>query len=135
MELETIFIYLSSQKKRHMNCYNHTETVALGICKHCNKGICRDCLTDLGDGLACTATCVDEVQRVNDLIKRNLNATKNSNRNYNVTAFFYAGLGVLFLVSSFLILSRIDPILVTMGLFFIGYAAYLIYSKNKINKK
>lgn len=118
-----------------MNCYNHTETVALGICKHCNKGICRDCLTDLGDGLACTATCVDEVKSLNETIHKNINASKSTGRNYNAAALFYAAMGLVFILTSLIVFARKDPFTITMGSLFLAYAAYLIYSKNKINKK
>ena len=40
-----------------MNCYLHPETVAVGSCKHCCKGVCASCAVDTGVGLACTMAC------------------------------------------------------------------------------
>lgn len=80
-----------------MKCYNHPETDAIGICKNCNKGLCKNCLTEIENGLACTATCVEEVKQVNSLINRNKQsfsiASKASSRN----AIIYGIMGLAFL--------------------------------------
>ena len=34
-----------------MNCYNHQSSAAVGLCKHCGKGLCAACTVDLGHGL------------------------------------------------------------------------------------
>ena len=39
-----------------MNCYNHAETSAVGICKHCSKALCHECMTDTGV-VACRSAC------------------------------------------------------------------------------
>ena len=54
-----------------MKCFNHPQVDAIGICKNCNKGLCRDCLTELENGIACTSTCVEELKQINNLINRN----------------------------------------------------------------
>jgi len=54
-----------------MDCFNHIDRPAVGICKHCNKGLCPDCSTDTGAGIACTATRIEEVESVNRLIASN----------------------------------------------------------------
>lgn len=53
-----------------MKCYNHPEVDAVGTCKNCCKGICRDCLTDTYKGLACTATCIEDTVFLNTLIEK-----------------------------------------------------------------
>lgn len=36
-----------------MNCFNHPDTPAIGLCKYCQKGLCKDCAIDLSHGIAC----------------------------------------------------------------------------------
>jgi len=36
-----------------MNCFNHPDIPAVGICKVCHKGLCKGCAFDLGHGIAC----------------------------------------------------------------------------------
>ncbi len=54
-----------------MKCYNHPEENAVGLCKHCSKGLCKECLTDLSHGLACKNKHEAEVETLNELISRN----------------------------------------------------------------
>ena len=51
-----------------MHCYNHPEKEAVGICKHCHKGLCTECLTDLEHGLACKDVHEDAVNELNAII-------------------------------------------------------------------
>lgn len=47
-----------------MNCFYHPTAVAVGTCKSCNKGLCRECAVDLGKGLACKGRCEEDVKAV-----------------------------------------------------------------------
>lgn len=55
-----------------MNCYKHKDEPAIGVCKHCQKGLCIDCRIDTGDGLSCQGH-EEAVNALNQLIKQNLN--------------------------------------------------------------
>ena len=79
-----------------MNCYNHHNVPAVAICKNCNKGLCPECLTEVENGIACTATCVDEVNSINALISRNKNLTGRAAGNFYRTVFIYFAMALLF---------------------------------------
>ena len=55
-----------------MRCFAHQEQDAVGVCKSCQKGLCRECALDLGKGLACRASCEDDVRRLIQLIESNM---------------------------------------------------------------
>lgn len=97
-----------------MNCYNHPATAALGICKNCHKDICKTCLTDLGDGLACRGTCETEVQKINRLFRRNEKTYKVYYRRQRVLSIFWIVLGG-FLISIDLLLAQKPGINVVLG--------------------
>lgn len=41
-----------------MNCFYHPEIPALGVCKHCSKGVCGRCAIDNSNqGLSCSVSC------------------------------------------------------------------------------
>ncbi len=40
-----------------MNCFNHRDKPAIGVCKSCGKGLCEDCLAEVPNGLACKGSC------------------------------------------------------------------------------
>jgi hypothetical protein len=57
-----------------MRCYYHRDRDAVGLCKSCGKGLCEDCQTDLGAGLACKGRCEDSVHGLIALVQHNVRA-------------------------------------------------------------
>jgi hypothetical protein len=55
-----------------MKCFYHAAADAVGTCKHCHRGICRDCAAERDGGLACRGRCEGAVDQVNALIARNI---------------------------------------------------------------
>lgn len=55
-----------------MKCFYHAEADAVGTCKHCHRGICRECAAERDGGLACRGRCEVAVDQVNALIARNI---------------------------------------------------------------
>lgn len=109
-----------------MNCYNHQNTPAVGICKHCNKGICPTCLTDLGDGIACTASCIEQVEMINALIERNKKTQSTIIGSRNSTGLLYIAMGVLMLIVPILWFKNLDPFLIGMGVLCLAYGIYTL---------
>ena len=54
-----------------MNCFNHPEKPAIGVCKSCYKGLCAECVAPLPNGLACRDTCEARVTLMNQMIDNN----------------------------------------------------------------
>ncbi len=61
-----------------MKCFYHRDADAVGVCKACNKGLCDTCAVDVGGGLACRESCVDQVRRINELVQRNIRISPTS---------------------------------------------------------
>jgi hypothetical protein len=109
-----------------MECFNHDATPAVGICKHCNKALCHNCLTDTGDGLACTGTCVQSVLDLNMLIDRSRNTASLTNRNAYLTPIFLASIGGMFLLIG-LMDKRASGFLFPMGGLLLIFAFFNFY--------
>ena len=82
-----------------MNCFNHSDIPAVGICKSCGKGLCKDCLVEVPDGLACKQSCEEQVRNINFLIDSNkqvLTATRFHAKNATLLLLLFGG--VVFLL-------------------------------------
>ena len=79
-----------------MNCFNHHDAPAVGMCKHCCKGLCAACAADLGFGLACREH-EEQVRSVHAMLARTARIhSANRSSKYLSPAFFLV-LGLLFL--------------------------------------
>jgi len=80
-------------------CFTHSDRQAVGLCKSCNKGLCHDCATDLGDGLACKGAHEENVTRLNSLIAKNLRVQAATPKNtWAILPVFLAFIGLVFAV-------------------------------------
>ena len=55
-----------------MKCFYHAGADAVGTCKHCHRGVCRECAAERDGGIACRGRCEASVDQVNALIARNI---------------------------------------------------------------
>ena len=53
-----------------VKCYSHRESDAVGVCRHCARGLCGACARDYGEGLVCSEACAARLRgRVGSLAK------------------------------------------------------------------
>ncbi|HEY5984102.1 MAG TPA: hypothetical protein VIU38_11580 [Anaerolineales bacterium] len=84
-----------------MICYNHPERAAIGMCRHCQRGICMECAALVDDVLACHSRHEKHVGAAN-LAAAHLNLQAQRigvgyARNgvfYGLVAIVFVGLGV-----------------------------------------
>lgn len=102
-----------------MHCFNHPDTSAVGVCKHCGKAICRECITDLGFGLACKNLHEKDVEDVHLLVVRNVALQKKGDKGFTKYAcvFLFGAPGLLFLLQG--IFEGNDKFLIALGVVFI----------------
>jgi hypothetical protein len=55
-----------------MKCFYHPDAHALGLCKHCQRGLCAACASEREGGLACRDRHESQVDQVSALIRRNV---------------------------------------------------------------
>lgn len=56
-----------------MNCFQHRESLGIGVCKSCGKAVCPDCVIEFPKGLACSIECEKDAK---ELIEMNERAKK-----------------------------------------------------------
>ncbi|NNE43216.1 MAG: hypothetical protein HKN12_03335, partial [Gemmatimonadetes bacterium] len=55
-----------------MDCYYHEGRAAVGSCRSCLKGVCRECAVDLQRGLACRDRCETDVRELMETIHQSV---------------------------------------------------------------
>ena len=79
-----------------MHCFNHP-TNAVGLCKHCQRALCKDCCTDLGHGLACKNQHEVEVNHYNALIENAKRTYESSPKSSLMAPIFSVLAGMVFM--------------------------------------
>jgi len=122
-----------------MRCFYHEEKEAVGICKSCGRGLCRECAVELPKSLACRGRCEADAQAVTQLIERNIQLSTNSpqlvklNRNGRVgTGILYIVLGTVFVFTG---LRDQLNFLSVVGVGFIAFGIYTLILTWKIGKQ
>ena len=82
-----------------MNCFRHAPSPAVGVCKNCQRGVCPECLTDLGDGLACRGVCEAKVQSINSLLNRSPGAYSAAGSGYRIVGGLFGVFALLSLIA------------------------------------
>ena len=97
-----------------MNCYIHPDTVAVGSCKNCSKGVCTGCSIDSGVGLACCTQCQEKVKQLSVMLARNQRSYAFAARTHSRNAIWLALMAVLLL--TFGLLGELKAYSIWMGL-------------------
>ncbi len=114
-----------------MKCFNHHDADAIGQCKHCSKGLCTECVTDLGNGLACKDVHEEEVELLNSLIENNKKAYSQTTKSVFVSNLYLLLIGVLFVAFGY----EKSKFLMYLGFLSIGYwLALAIYNYFHLRK-
>src|ERR1700690_3798274 len=79
-----------------MNCYYHPDRPAVGVCKHCQRGLCAEDAALVADSLACKGRHENEVREMNLWMGRNILQSKRISPGYNRNAIFYFLVGAVF---------------------------------------
>lgn len=118
-----------------MKCYNHHQVDAVGICKNCSKGICTECLVDVGNGIACKSTCEQEVRNINQLINRNKESYRLAGNSYLRNSIYMGLLGIIFISFGLYENNSGTNFSLCAGIIFLLGTAIMIYTGLKYKKK
>ena len=81
-----------------MNCYYHDDRAAVGSCRSCLKGVCRECAVDLERGLACRDRCETDVRELMDTIHQSVQTRSMSTGLLKASRGLWSGLGIIALI-------------------------------------
>ena len=126
-----------------MKCYNHSDIDAVAICKNCQKGLCKDCAVEVGNGIACKDKCEQDVQSINEMIKRSMKSQKkiqlNASRGYYINALFaflaggsFIGFGIKMMMSHEM--PRLQMFTISLGVVFVIVSALYFTTGKKVSR-
>ena len=117
-----------------MHCFYEPHKEAVGLCKHCYRALCPDCLTEEGTVLACKGHCEEAVKALNSLIAYNKRAVTvgypNGGTVYIILGILALALGSLSAFKNFA--AALFPLAFGFSMLFIGISSYRKF--RKINK-
>ena len=80
-----------------MKCFDHPDSDAIGLCRHCLKGLCSQCAADTGEGLACAGSCEAIVVAMGQMVRAATSATKiNTGGAAYLWPIFFVATGIVF---------------------------------------
>lgn len=74
-----------------MQCFYHNDRSAVGLCRACSRGVCIDCISEVGIVIACKGRHEAAAQILSKVQAR-------ATRAGSFFPFFVGGMGLLFLV-------------------------------------
>ena len=77
-----------------MNCYYHPDKPAIGLCKHCQRGLCSDCAALVDDSLACKDRHEEQARALEEMTKQNILKSKRTRSDYLRNTIFYGIFGI-----------------------------------------
>ena len=107
-----------------MNCFNHRDRPAVGLCKSCGKALCGDCITELPNGVACKDSCEDRVSLINHIIDRNSQVLAAARRQVQRSSFFIMLIGAGLLILSIFALIQSERSFFSS---FVGFMGFVIF--------
>jgi len=93
-----------------MNCFNHRDRSAIGLCKACLKALCGDCLTELPNGLACKDSCEKRADLLNCITESDAE-TKIAARHrlFDVGVWsFFLGINSVFPIGAYIVAAYLE---------------------------
>lgn len=80
-----------------MQCFEHPDSAAIGVCRGCGKGVCRvPCARDTGAGLACSDVCGQRVMLYESLNRKAGASYGSATRHVWIGPAFFIVTGALF---------------------------------------
>jgi len=79
-----------------MKCYNHPNVDAVASCKSCARGLCHECIAEVGLSCSCRGRCEADVATLNDLVERGRTAYQKASATYFRSGVFITMLGAVF---------------------------------------
>jgi hypothetical protein len=109
-----------------VKCFSHSTANAVGVCKHCNKGLCRECAVEAAGSLSCRGPCEEQVALINRLTLQAGASYAKTSKAYLRSTVVYLILGVVFAVFAFRTdITLLRTLLIIMAVvFFLGGVFY-----------
>ncbi len=120
-----------------MKCYNHPEIDAVALCKSCARGLCHECISEVGTSISCKNRCEADVAAVSELLQRGRTAYQKTSNTYLRSGIFILLLGAVFLLIGIVssVNSQPNYFLIITGALFVCWGISCLFSARRIGQK
>lgn len=118
-----------------MNCFNHQSTVSIGACKVCGKGLCPECLTDLGHGIACKNKHEEDAEDYKFIMDKSIKIYRKAPKNNLIAPVFYLFMGLVFAGFGYFSKGGMTDLPFVLGIGFIIFGLVTFVANKAIFKK
>ena len=87
-----------------MNCYHHQDTVSVGVCRHCFRGVCSACAVSFDDGLACRGKCEEKAKQLVIYLQKSIKSAESyqkiyasSSKTLLASSLFFISIGLVYM--------------------------------------
>lgn len=81
-----------------MRCYVHGNVEAVGTCRACSKGLCHECVADLGHAVSCRGNCEYTANLLHAQLVRSSVALQTQRKNRFLVPAFFIVMGLVFML-------------------------------------
>jgi len=78
-----------------MECFTHRGAPAVGTCRACLRGVCRECAAELRLGLACRGRCEGDVRALAAALEQSMRTSQLSSGMLQQTPRLWLGLALV----------------------------------------
>jgi hypothetical protein len=122
-----------------MDCFYHENAQACGICKSCQRGLCKQCASEVNNGIACKGQCEEHAVELDNFV---LNAIKMQGSNdvlvqsasasIGAAEYFQLVLGAIFMAYG---IYEETTLLILLGVAFLLFGGFGIFKILKIRSE
>ena len=117
-----------------MRCFNHSDRDASGICRACGKGLCTECVVDLGFGLSCKGEHEQRVAATDAMVTRAARVQDSAAWAKFLGPAFFGFCGIVMIYYGITI-SEMGGFLSLLGIAFLAFGAFLLVANWKAYRK
>jgi len=111
-----------------MKCFKHSSE-AIGVCAHCGRAVCSDCIDPSDSRLACSAECAAALARGDQAIRQLLEKSAQNARASAFYCYLTGALSAAAAVGAWFLLPSPFLIMFTGGCAFVLIASGVWYSR------
>lgn len=117
-----------------MRCYTHRTSDSIGICKSCGKGLCEQCVVDLGFALTCRGACEDIAKANHGLNAKAIATYAEQGKNRYFGPALFSVMGLVSMAFGLTDQPRFNY-LVMMGASFLFFGVLLFFIQRRLARK
>jgi hypothetical protein len=112
-----------------MRRFNHPGSEAVGVCRHCGRGLCSECIAIVEEAVACRGRCEARVVAIQRMLRANPLVFYTAGRQWRSSGVYVSFVGAVLAVLGGVVLYASDQNetgMLILGGLFLGFGAIML---------